>query len=225
VHQEGVRSERPQSVAISDVIKVVSDLGNKIPDKSWMLYLLELFNKQHIPVELNLICSFNDDGKFHAIFEGINRYEFKIKPIVGHSYLRQIVMEPSKHRVAYRLMDEISGQIDSFFFDVDENLFDFSIYKHFTGLEWHNRVGNIPYKIRYEVEISNLAYGVHDDSTDLKSVTYFPYNQLTPDDGGLAKNYPASFHNFETRNGFIAYRIGPGKHNMGIVNKFFKPDL
>ena len=67
-----------QTVSISDVITIVSDLENKIPDKSWMLYLLELFNSQHIPVELNLICSFNDDGKFHAIFEGVNRYEFKI---------------------------------------------------------------------------------------------------------------------------------------------------
>ena len=39
-------SKMPMSVAISDVIKIISNLENKIPDKSWMLYLLELFNKQ-----------------------------------------------------------------------------------------------------------------------------------------------------------------------------------
>ena len=217
--------EPSQTVSISDVITIVSDLGNKIPDKSWMLYLLELFNKQHIPVELNLICSFNDNGKFHAIFEGANKYEFKIKPTVGHSYLRQIIMEPSKQRIAYHIMDENSGQTDSFFFDVDANSFDFSITKNFTGLEWHNKLENMPYPIRYEVEISNLAYGVNDNAADLESLAYYPYNQLRSDDGGFAKEYPVSFHNFEAQNGFITYKIGSGKHNMGIVNKFFRPYL
>ncbi|HET6458492.1 MAG TPA: hypothetical protein VFG24_06405 [Nitrosopumilaceae archaeon] len=214
-----------QNLGVSDVITIVSDLGNKIPDKSWMLYLLELFNKQHIPVELNLICSFNDDGKFHAIFEGENKYEFKIKPIVGNSYLRQIIMEPSKQRIAYHLKDEVSGQTESFFIDVDGNSFDFSISKHFTGLEWHNRVGDTPYPIRYEVEISNLAYGINDNSSDLESLVYYPYNQLLSDDEGLAKEYPVTFDNFDIRNRFITYRISTGKHNIEIVNKFFKPHL
>ena len=223
VDKEGIILDPSQNVAISDVITIVSDLGNKIPDKSWMLYLLELFNKQHISVELNLICSFNDDGKFHAIFEGVNRYEFKIKPIVGHSYLRQIIMEPSKQRIAFHLMDENSGQTDSFFFAVDANSFDFSIEKHFTGLEWHNRMENMPYPIRYEVEISSLAFGVNDNPADLESLVYCPYNQLMSDNGGFAKEYPVSFNNFETRNGFITYKIGSGKHHMGIMSKFFKP--
>ncbi|MDE1769206.1 MAG: hypothetical protein KGI28_01455 [Thaumarchaeota archaeon] len=212
-----------QNVAISDVITIVSDLGNKIPDKSWMLYLLELFNKQNIPVELNLICSFNDDGKFHAIFGGVNRYEFKIKPTIGHSYLRQIILEPSKQRIAFHLMDQNSGQTDSFFFPVDVNSFDFSIEKHFTGLEWHNRIENMPYEIRYEVEISNLSFGVNDNPVDLESLVYCPYNQLMPDNEGFAKEYPVSFNNFETRNGFITYKIGLGKHHLGIVDKFFRP--
>lgn len=189
----------PPSVAISDVIKIVSDLGNKIPDKSWMLYLLELFNRQNVPVELNLICSFNDDGKFHAIFNGTNRYEFKIKPTVGHSYLRQIIMDQPKHQIAYMLMDEISGQTDSFLLDVDQNLFYFSVSKHFTGLEWHNRAENSPYPIRYEVEVSNLAYGIHDDPSDLQSVAYYPYDKLMPNDRGLVKNYPISFPDFGTK--------------------------
>jgi len=225
VDQEGVTTDLSQTIAISDVISIVSDLGNNVPDKSWMLYLLELFNKQNIPVELNLICSFNDDGKFHAIFGGSNKYEFKIKPIVGHSYLRQIIMESSKQRIGYHLKDENSGQTDSIFFDVDKNSFDFSISKHFTGLEWHNRIGNMPYPVRYEVQISNLAYGINDNSEDLESLVYFPYNKLFPDNEGFAKDYPVSLYNFETRNGFITYRIGPGRYDKGMVNKFFKSNL
>lgn len=216
--------EIPTSVAISDVIKIVSDFGNMIPDKSWMLYLLELFNRQHVPVELNLICSFNDDGKFHAIFGGVNRYEFKIRPIIGHSYMRQIIMEPSKHRIGFRLMDENTGQTETFFFE-DVNSFDFSISSHFTGLEWHNRIENSPYPVRYEVEISYIAYGISDDSSDFQSITFFPYNQLFPDHEGLVREYPVSFTDFQVRNGFITYKVGSGKHNIGIINKFFKPYL
>lgn len=217
-------SDFSQIVSISDVITIVSDFGNRIPDKSWMLYLLELFNSKHIPVELNLICSFNDDGKFHAIFEGVNKYEFNIKPTVGHSYLRQVILEQSKQRIAFHLKDENSGQTDSFFLDMEDS-FDFSISKHFTGLEWHNRMENMPYQIRYEVDISNLAYGINDNSEDLESIAYYPYNHLMPETEGMGKEYPVSFHNFEAKNGFITYRIGSGKHNLGIVNKFFRPYL
>ena len=32
-------------VGASDVIRICKDLGNNIPDKSWMLYLLELFDR------------------------------------------------------------------------------------------------------------------------------------------------------------------------------------
>jgi hypothetical protein len=31
-------------VGASDIIRIRKDLGNNIPDKSWMLYLLELFD-------------------------------------------------------------------------------------------------------------------------------------------------------------------------------------
>ncbi|HZC88368.1 MAG TPA: hypothetical protein VE199_02025, partial [Nitrososphaera sp.] len=81
-------------VAITDIITILEDLGNKIPDKSWMLYLLEMFDGQNKnAVELNLICQFNDRDNFWAIFKGINRYKFtKVLPSVGHSYLRQIIM-------------------------------------------------------------------------------------------------------------------------------------
>jgi hypothetical protein len=66
-------------------------------DNSWMLYLLELFDRStannHIPVELNLICQFNEQDNFWAIFAGVNRDKFtKAVPIVGHCYLREIIL-------------------------------------------------------------------------------------------------------------------------------------
>ncbi len=64
-------------IAISDIITLAEDMGNQIPDKSWMLYLLEMFNKQEIPSELNLICQFDNQDYFEAIFGGINRYRFR----------------------------------------------------------------------------------------------------------------------------------------------------
>jgi len=77
-------------VGASDIIRIRKDLGNNIPDKSWMLYLLELFDSgatddNYSPIELNLICQFNEYDNFWAIFEGINRYKFtKVIPIIGH---------------------------------------------------------------------------------------------------------------------------------------------
>ena len=89
----------PRVVAAADIIALIEDMGNQIPDKSWMLYLFELFNKQqNIAIELNFICQFDNQDYFEAIFNGVNRYRFKqVLPIVGHSYLRQIIMNSQKH--------------------------------------------------------------------------------------------------------------------------------
>jgi hypothetical protein len=70
-------------IAVSDIITLIEDMGNQIPDKSWMLYLLELFNKQIIPAELNLICSFNmedalwTEGLRKKLEQGKRRHEFQ----------------------------------------------------------------------------------------------------------------------------------------------------
>ncbi len=66
----------PQEItAISDVITILEDLGNQIPDKSWMLYLLEIFNMQNIAIELNLICQFDSQNYFEAILkEEVKKY-------------------------------------------------------------------------------------------------------------------------------------------------------
>ncbi|MDQ3847595.1 MAG: hypothetical protein M3261_01410, partial [Thermoproteota archaeon] len=103
-------------IAVSDVISLVEDMGNQIPDKSWMLYLLEIFNKQqNIAIELNLICQFDNQDYFEAIFNGVNRYRFKeVLPVVGHSYLRQIIMNSQKECISYLLEDRNTKQTERF---------------------------------------------------------------------------------------------------------------
>ncbi len=131
-------------VAASDIITLDSDLGNQIPDKSWMLYLLELFNRQNIAVELNLICSFNNEGKFDAIFNGVNQHQFKnIQPLEGHSYMRQIILNAEMNSVSYVLEDKTTGQVEGFKLSFSGNAkFVFEGGNQFTGIEWWNKTGN-----------------------------------------------------------------------------------
>lgn len=51
---------------ISDILTIKSDLGNQIPDRSWMIYMLELFIDRNfvqanqirsVPIELDLPLS------------------------------------------------------------------------------------------------------------------------------------------------------------------------
>ena len=60
------RDHLPRFRFITDTIQLKRDLGNMIPDKSWMLYLLEVFNIQKRAVELNLICQFDGQDYFEA---------------------------------------------------------------------------------------------------------------------------------------------------------------
>jgi hypothetical protein len=34
-------------IAISDIVTLIEDMSNQIPDKSWMLYMLEIFKREH----------------------------------------------------------------------------------------------------------------------------------------------------------------------------------
>jgi len=110
-------------------------MGNQIPDKSWMLYLLEIFSREDVPAELNLICQFDNQNYFEAIFGGVNGYRFKkVLPIIEHSYLGQIIMNPLKQSIIYILEDQNSKQIERFDLLVDSG-FIFEAQSHFTGLE------------------------------------------------------------------------------------------
>jgi hypothetical protein len=206
-------------IAVSDIITLIEDMGNQIPDKSWMLYLLEIFNKQNIPAELNLICSFNNDGKFDAIFNGVNQYQFKqITPVAGHSYIRQIVMNSQKQSISYLLEDRNTKQTERFdlsLLKIREE-FVFEGQNHFTGIEWWNKIGNFPYPIRYHVEVSQLMYGINDNPSDLESIIYGPYNVLVPNKEGSSKHYPISFHNVRIKDDCIWYDVTSGNCNTGL---------
>ena len=203
--------------AISDIITLIEDMGNQIPDKSWMLYLLEIFNRENISVELNLICQFDNQDYFEAIFGGVNRYRFKqVLPIIGHSYLRQIIMNSQKRSVSYILEDQNTKQTERFDLSVNPE-FVFEGQNHFTGIEWWNKMGNFPYSIRYQVEISQLVYGISDKPSDLDSIIYGPYHVLLPNSEGSGKQYPVSFHNARIKeDGCICYNVKSGNCSTGL---------
>jgi hypothetical protein len=142
-------------IAAADVIALIEDMGNQIPDKSWMLYLFELFSNQNIAIELNLICQFDNQDYFEAIFNGVNRYRFKeVLPVVGHSYLRQLIMNSQKECISYLLEDRNTKQTERFDLQLNigrefSSLFAFEVSNLFTGIEWWNKIGNFPYPIRY----------------------------------------------------------------------------
>ncbi|MFL6382215.1 MAG: hypothetical protein ACJ72S_13135 [Nitrososphaeraceae archaeon] len=214
-----------RSIAIADVISLIEDMGNQIPDKSWMLYLLELFNKQqNIAIELNLICQFDNQNYFEAIFNGVNRYRFKeVLPILGHSYLRQIIMNSQKECISYLLEDKNTRQTERFDLRLSigrELSFAFEASNHFTGIEWWNKMGNFPYQIRYHVQISQLMCGLSDnynnDPSDSESIIYFPYNTLMPNSEGSNMRYPISFNNPRTESGCICYNVKSGNCESGM---------
>ena len=202
--------------AISDIIKIIADIGNHIPDKSWMLYLLELFNIHNNAIELNLICQFDNQDYFEAIFQGVNRYRFKkVLPVVGHSYLRIIMMYKKNRLIRYSLTDQISGDTEIFDFPLDKMNFDYVGGNQFTGIEWWNKTGNFPYSIRYNVEVSQLMFGFL-DKTDPQSITFVPHNSLIPNNDTSGAAYPVSFRNIMVKDGCVCYSVEPGNCSNGI---------
>lgn len=208
-------------IAATDIIMLIEDMGNQIPDKSWMLYLLELFTKQNnIAIELNLICQFDNQNYFEAIFNGVNRYRFsEVLPILGHSYLRQIILNSQKECISYILKDRKTQQTErfdlymktiggGFVLEDASNLF--------TGIEWWNRIGNYPYPIRYNVEVSQLMYGLSDRQSDPESITYYPINALIPNSEGSNVLYPISFNNPRIESDFICYGVKSGNCKNGM---------
>ncbi len=214
------------TVAASDIITIVNDLGNRIPDKSWMLYLLEIFNIQNASSELNLICQFDDQNYFEAIFQGRNQYRFRhVIPMINHAYQRQIIMNQADGLISYLLTDKMTNQSEIFDLAIASNRFhkrsnfDFEASNHFTGIEWWNRIGDYPYPIRYNVEISQLLYGFSDDtSSDPSSIIFRAYDALIPNSDGIVKEYPITFVNprINEGDGCICYGIVDGVCINGI---------
>ena len=216
-----IRSFFPLGViSVSDRITIVNELANNIPDKSWMLYLLEIFNTQDIALELNLICQFDGQDYFEAIFRGVNQYRFvHVLPVIGHTYNRQIFLDSQKQTIRYTLTDKDNGQYETYDLS-SKNVtgFDFRGSRQFTGIEWWNKMKNSPYPIKYEVEISQLLFGLSDNnSSDAYSTTFYPYNALLPNDDGSRISYPVSMQNLKIKDdGCISYHITSGRCSKGI---------
>ena len=203
-------------VATYDVIKILEDRGNRIPDKSWMLYLLELFNIKNIPIELNLICQYDDQNYFEAIFQGINRYRFKqVLPKIGNSYARTILMDAKNNIIRYSLANQNNNESEKFDFTLDGFNFNFQSASQFTGIEWWNKMTNSLYHLRYEVEISQLMFGLQ-DPRDYESITFVPYSTLVPNNDGFEGNYPVFFSDVILKDQCICYTVQPGICSSGI---------
>lgn len=193
---------------LTDNFRIVRDQGNKIPDKSWMLYLLEIFNTQHFAVELNLICQFDNQDYFEAIFKGHNQYRFtKVLPKIGHSFHRQIKFLDYDSSLEFYLKDLTSNEDEKFSLKVNRDQFAFQFHQSFTGVEWWNRISYSTYPIRYEIEISNLMYGFNDDFQDSSSQLYFPIGSLYENKDGNTHSYPVKFSDITRRNGCACYLV------------------
>jgi hypothetical protein len=231
-------------IAISDILTINADLGNQIPDKSWMIYMLELFIdreyvqenvRRPVPLELDLFCEFDNDNEFKAVFNGTNQYTFpKILPEIGNSYQREIILNASNRLIKYKLTDLKTGQSESFELTSNnmngtvneqqrQNLIKvikeakFEPYKHFTGIEWWNKIDTVPYPIRYQIQFSMLRYAHYDSSANLKEINYKPYTSMMPDTDRQGKQYPISFQNPRVMDGCICYDISSGTTNTGMT--------
>ena len=206
-------------ISVADRITIVKETANDIPDKSWMLYLLEIFNLQDIALELNLICQFDGQDYFEAIFRGVNQYRFvHVLPVIGHTYNRQIFLDSQKQTIRYTLTDKDNGQYEIYDLSAKNVTgFNFRGSRQFTGIEWWNKMKHSPYPIKYEVEISQLLFGLSDNPSDEYSTTFYPFNVLVPNDDGTGISYPVSMQNLKIKDdGCISYHITSGRCSTGL---------
>ena len=76
-------------------------------------------------------------------------------------------MNSQKNSIEYIIEDQTTKQTERFDMSLGMG-FRFKAQNQFTG-EWWNRSGNIPYPIRYYVEISQLMYGLSDNPSGPES--------------------------------------------------------
>jgi hypothetical protein len=225
-------------IAASDILTVTEKTKNPLPDRSWMLYLFEFFldRNKEIPVELDLISSFDGNDRFTAVFGGNNQYEFTMPLIVGHSYIREIVIDPSTHVIDYLLADVNTGISESFNLsqknlvnmNVISNTFQISSFNdisfegadHFTGLEWHNKKENSPFAIPYHARVSLLQHGILASADKSKHPAYIAYKSIQSDKDDSAKKYPVSFENINVIKGCISYSVKSGSSINGMEYRF-----
>lgn len=215
----------------------MEDTNKKPPNNSWMLYLHEFFvdKSKQVPIELDLICEFDNDGVFTALFGGHNQHYFKIPVIVGHSYIREIICDPVKHIVNYNITDLNSGITESHELNSNnikevEIIFStFNVHSindivfegadYFSGIEWHNRINDEPFPIRYHSMNSLLQYSKLESNESAYPI-YQPYNELTPNKDKSGKQYPITFKNPRVIKGCICYNVKTGTTNKGLEFNF-----
>ena len=133
-------------------------------------------SRKRVALELDLFCQFDNQNYFEAVFGGVNQYRFtKILPQIGNSYQREIILNSHNQIINYKLTDLNTRQSEIFELgtnnmngnveqqkkqelikNISEMKFEGS--EHFTGIEWWNLVDNIPFPVRYHVEVSMLRY-------------------------------------------------------------------
>jgi hypothetical protein len=131
--------------------------------------------------------------------------------------MRQIILNAERRSVSYFLEDKTTGQAEGFSLNYSGNAkFVFEGGNQFTGIEWWNKMGNYPYPIRYQVEISQLMYGTIDSVNDSQSLVYFPFDSLTPNSERHSTAYPVSFYGTQVKDGCICYNVSAGNCNGGL---------
>jgi hypothetical protein len=93
--------------------------------------------------------------------------------------------------------------------------FDYVGANQFTGIEWWNKMGNFPYSIKYNVEVTQLMFGFL-DKDDPESITFVPHNSLIPNNDSSGTSYPISFQNVMLRDSCVCYSVESGNCITGI---------
>jgi hypothetical protein len=63
-----------------------------------------------VPLELDLFCDFVGKSYFQTVFGGTNQKRMKMAPKIGHSYLREIILDSEPRAIKYRLTDLKEGK-------------------------------------------------------------------------------------------------------------------
>jgi len=116
------------------------------------------------------------------------------------------------------LTDKDNGQYEIYDLSTKDIAgFSFQGSRQFTGIEWWNKLRNSPYPIKYEIEVSQLMFGLSDSPADKGSITFYPYNALLPNDDRSKTSYPVSMSNVKIKeDGCISYYVAPGRCSTGI---------
>jgi hypothetical protein len=143
---------------------------------------------------------------------------------VGHTYKREIIVNPKTRVIDYNLRDIQTDRRETFQLhemnykhpSIGLQNMNFEGSKQFTGIEWWNKTSARPYPIRYLAEISLLSFA-RENSLNSDEVKYFPYQSAISDTDPVGKQYPISFNNPRIMNGCICYNVETGSSNTGLT--------